>query len=1096
MAHIFISHSSRDNEPAARLVSWLRANGMHEVFLDFDKHAGIAPGADWERKLYREVASAEAVILILTPNWFDSKWCFAEYTQARALGKAIFPLVETPTGDTFIAPDIQHLDLVKDREGGLERLAAELTRITMNARGGFDWDGSRPPFPGLLAFDESDAAIYFGRDDEIRKLIEKLNARRAQGGAKLVALLGASGSGKSSLLRAGLLPRLKRDKRNWILLPPFRPQLHPMDEFALAVATGLGRAGDWRAWRDALASANATAAFHDLARDLRAREGANEAQILISIDQAEELFGTADKDQAARFLRLLNTALGENLPFLAIMALRSDYLGQLQEAGELKAVFEEFSLKPMPIERVRNIIEGPARLAHIAIDDDLVTAATKDAATDDALPLLAFALRELYDRFAANGQLTLAEYRALGDDKAGLSPLENAVRRRAEDVLKEANPAPEELNALKEAFVPEMVRVNPAGEYVRRPASLGDLPAKARPLIERLAKARLLVVRREGDATIVEVAHEALLRKWPLLRGWLDEEREFLIGKDQLELDLQEWEKAAPADKNEALLSGLKLTRARAWLIQRPHQLSERERRFVQAGVAHHDAEAARRERFRRAVQIGTTAAALVLAVVAGVALWERGVAKSQQAEAQKNYVLALNQAAFSVPLLVNSYAEGAVSTKLMNQLVEESKKAVGGLSGETDDVTAARIQVFDAISVATLALGDSATAQSDAGSAIALATSLQARDPDNAQWKALWARSHARMSDALFWRGDFPGALREVNLAAGVTIPMAQDGKNLGDEALQQDVVDEDAKLGDIQRGLGNTGAAAKADQDWITVARRMMGLYPDEPKWQISLARGESDLGDTYQETGNSAAAGPQYDDCVAISAKLFGTLPQNAQNLSNLADCQLRAGDVRLAANDLKQAADAYNNALVNATQLSNRDPLNFEWREILEVAHQRIGDLLLQQKDYAGATREFTDYLTLAQATLAQKPDSNSLLYDVSNAYQKLGDALREKADAKDLQDSANEYASSLKIAFLLAGREHSIGTWHKQLATDYQRIGLVLLAQGDRDKAIAQFENCVKTPVSKLGWAPRMLWPKDVIGFCQDEIKEASGAKPR
>src|ERR1039457_3516740 len=103
-----------------------------------------------------------------------------------------------------------------------------------------------------------------------------------------------------------------------------------------------------------------------------------------------------------------------------------------------------------------------------------------------------------------------------------------------------------------------MVRVNAEGEYSRRPARFDALPSNARPLIERLAKARLLIIQKEGDATIVEVAHEALLRKWPLLRGWLDEEREFLIGKDQLEQDLRDW-KNAPADqKTEALLSGLK----------------------------------------------------------------------------------------------------------------------------------------------------------------------------------------------------------------------------------------------------------------------------------------------------------------------------------------------------------------------------------------------------------------------------------------------------------------------------------------------------------------------------------------------------------
>lgn len=184
MARIFISHSSLDSEQAARLLSWLHTQGFVSTFLDFDKHAGLAPGADWERTLYRELTGADAVILILTKNWFDSKWCFAEFTQARALGKAIFPLVESPAGGARVSPDIQHIDLNMDREDGMERLRAELTRIALNTRGGFPWDHARPPYPGLLAFDEADAAIYFGRDDDIRRLIERLNARRAQGGGE------------------------------------------------------------------------------------------------------------------------------------------------------------------------------------------------------------------------------------------------------------------------------------------------------------------------------------------------------------------------------------------------------------------------------------------------------------------------------------------------------------------------------------------------------------------------------------------------------------------------------------------------------------------------------------------------------------------------------------------------------------------------------------------------------------------------------------------------------------------------------------------------------------------------------------------------
>jgi hypothetical protein len=152
MARIFISHSSRDDEPAAQMRAWLKSQGFEYAFLDKDKTTGIPPGADWEKTLYREVEQSQAVIIIQTPNWLASKWCFAEFTQARALGKAIFPAIEAPTGDTLISPDIQTLNLLNDREGGLERLRRELVRIALDAQGGFLWDVTRPPFPGLLFF--------------------------------------------------------------------------------------------------------------------------------------------------------------------------------------------------------------------------------------------------------------------------------------------------------------------------------------------------------------------------------------------------------------------------------------------------------------------------------------------------------------------------------------------------------------------------------------------------------------------------------------------------------------------------------------------------------------------------------------------------------------------------------------------------------------------------------------------------------------------------------------------------------------------------------------------------------------------------------
>jgi WD40 repeat protein len=610
MAQIFISHSSVDRAEAAELLEWLRTHGFGSSFLDFDDERGIAPGEKWESTLYREISACDAVILILTPNWFQSKWCFVEFAQARALGKAIFPLVETPTKEKFIGDDIQLLDLVKDREGGMDRLRAELTQIAMNRRGGLPWDNKRPPYPGLMAFEEADAAIYFGRDDDIRALIQRLEGRRVQGGEKLVVVLGASGSGKSSLLRAGVAPRLKQDRHNWIVLPPFRPQAQPLDELALALASALGDAKSWRQWRTALEGNNPSHELMDLARDLRAAHGQNEAHILITIDQGEELFSGADTGQTERFFAVLNAMLSAQLPYLATMSLRSDYLGYLQQETRLVAPFEQFSLKPMPLERVRDIVLGPAKLAGITVEDALVTEMMADARTDDALPLLAFALRELYDRSAATKHMTVDAYRAMGDAQAQLTPLENAVRRKADEVLAAANPTAEDLQALKEAFIPGLVRVNAEGEYARRAADMSKISPRAMPTIERLAKAYLLTVRHERGLTLVEVTHEALLRKWPRLKNWLDEEKEFLTGKEQLDQDLADWEAAPEKQKKEALLWGLKLARAQAWLTAKPRQLNDSERRFIDASVEH--AAALR----RREVVRTTGAIAVVLCLI------------------------------------------------------------------------------------------------------------------------------------------------------------------------------------------------------------------------------------------------------------------------------------------------------------------------------------------------------------------------------------------------------------------------------------------------------------------------------------------------
>ncbi len=148
-------------------MAWLREHGHTEIFLDSDKDTGIPAGADWERTLYREMERSQAVIILLTKHWMESKWCFAEFTQARAQGKAIFPIVETPAGELMVGRDLQSIDLTHGREGGLERLSRALARIALASPEGFTLPEGISPFPGLDALTEQQAAVFFGRDDDV-----------------------------------------------------------------------------------------------------------------------------------------------------------------------------------------------------------------------------------------------------------------------------------------------------------------------------------------------------------------------------------------------------------------------------------------------------------------------------------------------------------------------------------------------------------------------------------------------------------------------------------------------------------------------------------------------------------------------------------------------------------------------------------------------------------------------------------------------------------------------------------------------------------------------------------------------------------------
>lgn len=575
MSAIFISHSSEDNAAAETMRSWLRECGHTSYFLDFDRESGIRAGTNWEQELYQALRRCHAVIALITPNWLESKWCFAETIQAREKGKPIFFVtVESCTLPSFLR-DSQGIDLTIDPESGYLRLALGLKEQGLDPNDIFIRDPERKPYPGLAAFQEEDAAVFFGRSSEIFALRETLDRLHHydRDVPRLLLVLGASGSGKSSLVRAGVIPRLRKDQANWLPLRPFRPQdeRDPIDALAFAIADtckSLDQPFDREIIRARLktSSLSPTAGGEELsamAREITAASRHRQATILITVDQAEELFRSGAPKTATSFLQLLGSCLSAGDRHVMVIAtLRSDFLGIFQnfvatQDTRWRLGFNHlpFTVEPVPLERYAELVQGPARQVRLDLEEELVMALIQDAGQRDSLSLLAFTLRRLYDLHLESAQgprlrkLTLYEYNQLGR-------LGGAVRNAAEQIVGELKPTSDELNDLREAFIPGLVRSSDDNSFSRRRAFLDELPKGALRLIGELVDARLLIASsaEDGEAVdrtfrpTIEIAHEALLRTWPRLGGWLIEDRDRLRLDNAIRRAAREWEEHGRTD--------------------------------------------------------------------------------------------------------------------------------------------------------------------------------------------------------------------------------------------------------------------------------------------------------------------------------------------------------------------------------------------------------------------------------------------------------------------------------------------------------------------------------------------------------------------
>jgi murein DD-endopeptidase MepM/ murein hydrolase activator NlpD len=355
-------------------------------------------------------------------------------------------------------------------------------------------------------------------------------------------------------------------------------------------------------------------------------------RILIYLDQGEELYTraarAASKD-SARFSALLADGMSDPR-LVAFGSMRADYFDRLQADADLFAVYEHVNVPPLTRDQLEDVVTGPPKLLKVGFADDKLPKRIVNAAagTPGALPLLSYLLTDMWSAMLERRDNVLR----LPVDVIDIG---GVLARRADEFL-EKNPHAEP--SLKRLLTLRLALVPAEGEPVRRPARRVECSGEEWGLAEQLAddRWRLVVIsRRESDGEVhAEVAHEALLRAWPRLEGWLRDERDFLVFKSDVERAQRLWQEMMRDDR--ALLTGLDLNRTAEWLPKRGDDLSSEVRQFISASTERDRAAKARALRNQRRVTAGAVVTALILAVVGGVAVLKWGDAEVQRQRAEE----------------------------------------------------------------------------------------------------------------------------------------------------------------------------------------------------------------------------------------------------------------------------------------------------------------------------------------------------------------------------------------------------------------------------------------------------------------------------
>jgi tetratricopeptide (TPR) repeat protein len=1076
MSRLFLSHSSANNAEAVAIRDWLASEGWNEVFLDLDPVRGIAAGERWERALNEAASRCEAVLFLISHDWLNSRWCLKEFNLARRLNKRLFGVLIEATTLADLPADLtgtwQVIDLASGQDHrmfrvtvphtqeevhvtfsqeGLTRLRNGLAKAGLDPRF-FAWppeqDPDRPPYRGLKPLEAEDAGIFFGRDAPIVEALDTLRGLKEAAPPRLLVILGASGAGKSSFLRAGLLPRLARDDRNFLPLPVIRPEravisgetglLHALEATFSAQGLPQSRAS----LREAISGGAESLRpllqklVDKVFATLLEESEAKRPVVVLAIDQAEELFLSEGADESEALLALIRDLAGQDCPgIIVLFAIRSDSYDRLETTKVFEGMRQQtLPLLPIPRGAYQMVIEGPAaRLReanrNLTIAPQLTQRLLEDiekGSGSDALPLLAFTLEQLYVEYGGARTLKLADYEAFSGIRGAIEASVNRALKVADSDPRIPRDQDARLGLLRRGLIPWLAGIDPeTGSPRRRVARLADIPAEAEPLIHLLVEQRLLatdrITVREGKKEKIEVtiepAHEALRHS----------QAAALTESSMTLLTLGDTNGALAAAKQaQAIMQNL-------------------------------------------------------LAIEPDNADWQRGLSVSngnigEVLEAQGKLEEALAAYRDSLTISKALVAKDASNT--------EWQRDVSVSAGKIGDVLKAQGKLEEALA----AYRDSLT----------IAKALVAKDPSNTDWQSDLSSSDNKIGDVLKAQGKLEEALAAYR--DGLAIVKALVAKDPSNTEWQLNLSVSDDRIGDVLKAHGKLEEALAAYRDSLAIRKALVAKDPSNTDWQRGLAASNEEIGEVLEAQGRLDEALAAYRDSLTISKALVAKDASNTEWQRDVSVSDEKIGEVLEAQGQLEEALAAYRDILAIAKALVAKDASNVNWQRNLLLSHGRIGDVLMAQGKLDEALAAYRDSLAIAKALVAKDASNTEWQRDVSVSDGRIGVVL--EAQGK-LDEALAAYRDSLAIAKALVAKDPSNTDWQSDLSYSDERIGGVLVAQGKLEEALAAYRDSlairkalVATKPDNADWQLNLAVSNSRIGDvlkAQGQLDEALAA---